>query len=160
MGDKKGKAVRSNIENAFDVYCQEGGNAESARRRLEKEEGLKLTRKSFKKWMVDYNFESRRVEMDAKRQADKEATSTAWARSVKGLLNVMTGYENYMASDDFLNSKTGKPDDQSVYAYASVVGQLRLLLRKFDYLKEDESLPDENVKVKASEILRDYYGIG
>lgn len=154
-----GKAIRENMEFSFKVYCEEGGNAESTRRRLEKEIGLKLTRKNFKKWIDDNNFDSRRIEIDALRQAGGKVIDTAWVRSVKGLLKLMDKYETYMHGDSFFSAK-GKPDNMAVFAYAGIVGQLRLLLRKFDYIKETEKLPDENVKAKTEEILRDIYGIG
>ena len=154
-----GKATRENRDQAFIVYCEEGGNAERTRRRLRSEMGLSLTRKSLNDWIVKYKFKPRRIEVDAKRQADKDAVDTAWTNAVGGYLRLMRQYENYFESPEFLNEK-GKPDDQAVYAYASITGHLRMYLRKLDYIKEDEKMPDQDVKKKAAEILRDVYGIG
>ena len=153
-----GKATRDNRDQAFIVYCEEGGNAERTRRRLRTEMGLSLTRKSLSDWIVKYKFKPRRIEVDAKRQADKDAVDTAWTKAVGGFLRIMNQYEKYMDSPEFINEK-GKPDDNAVYAYANITGRLRLYLRKLDYIKEDEKMPDQDVKKKAAEILRDVYGI-
>ena len=152
-----GKATRENREKAFIIYCEEGGNAERTRARLKSEMELSLTRKSFDDWIKKYKFKDRRIEVDAKRQAESGAISTAWAKAVSGFLKVMKKYEKYMESEDFI--RKGKPDHMAVFAYASVTGQLRMYLRKLDYIKEDENVPDQDVKKKASEILRDVYGI-
>ena len=145
MAGTKGKATRENIELAFEVYRTMGGNKSATLRELKKEHDFVITRDTLYSLIKDYRFDQRRVEADAKSQADKEASLSAWARSVSGLLKIIGEYDRYMFSPGFYNDK-GRPDNMAVFAYTSLLGQLRLYLRKLGYIKDDDNVTDEDVK--------------
>jgi hypothetical protein len=149
----KGKGIRRNVDLAFDVYCETGGDVAATIRELASRHGLTVSRPTFYDWAKAHSFDARRVGVDARRQADREALLTARARMVRGLLDRMEQYEAYMASQG------GKPDHMAQFAYNGIVGQLRLLVRKFEYEDVEETAPAEDVKVKARDILKEIYGI-
>ncbi len=146
MAGTKGKATQKNIDTAFEVYRSTGGIKSATIKMLKKEHGLSITRDTLYTWIKENNFDERRKEIDAQRLADQVATVSAWARAVKGLLKVTKKYEAYMDSDAFFNAK-GKPNDMAVFAYAAVTSQLRLFLRKLDYIKDDERAADDVKKI-------------
>ncbi len=150
MPGTKGKAIRENVELAFDVYCETGGDKSRTVEILKKKHGLSISRKTLYNWIKAKRFDERRIEVDAQRQANRKAVVTAWVSAVHGLLKVMAMYDKYIDSPEFFNAK-GRPDNNAVYAYSGVLGQLRLYLRKLEYIKGDES-EDESIRQIAKGI--------
>lgn len=113
----RGKAIRENVELAFDIYCDQGGNKERTLVELEKR-GLSLTKKTLYRWIKRYRFEERRLEVDAERQRLQDSQMSFEEKMLKALTDQKEKYETYFTS----SAEPGKPPDtQAMHAYTNLV---------------------------------------
>lgn len=111
----KGKSyIAENREIAFRVYCEEGGNVEATLRRLEKEHGLKLSKKTFYEWMKKFNFEERLKKVDAARQETRDSQLSFEEKMLNDLIVQKNKYEKYFETISGI-------DNQSQYAYTNII---------------------------------------
>jgi len=110
----KGKSfIAENRELAFRIYCEQGGNVEATLRAMDKA-GLKLSKPSFNEWREKFNFEDRRVKVDAERQKTKDCQISFEDQMMNALIKQKDKYEAYFET-------LSVPDHQAQYAYAGVI---------------------------------------
>ncbi|MDA8155578.1 MAG: hypothetical protein M0Z52_03860 [Actinomycetota bacterium] len=148
--DRKGKAIRQNIEMAYGVYCLLGGNVAKTQKELEKR-GLKLSRPSLDKWIKDYRFEERMKQADAERQEAEDCQLSLEQKMMKKLLRQIERYEEYLDS-----LPINQMDHQATYALTNLYKTVVELSRK---AKGVDAKSPATLRKKADEIMRAEYGI-
>lgn len=120
----KGKSyIAENRELAFKAYCVEGGNVEATLRRLEKEQGLKLSKPTFYDWMKKYNFEERLEKVDAERQKTKDSQISFEEKMLNDLIVQKEKYEKYFET-------LAGIDNQAQYAYTNIIKTIMEVRKK------------------------------
>ena len=146
MSGTKGKAVRENIDLAFDVYCTHGGNESRTLIELERR-GFRLQRATLRDWIKKYRFKERRAEVEAERQTAGDSQLSFEQKMLRKLIKQIEKYERYFETTDI--------DNQAMYAYTNLLKTVVELSRK---VKAKETDPEE-FKKKAEEILESEFGI-
>lgn len=132
MSGKKGKAVRKNLELAYDVYCAQGGNKSATLKVLKKDHGLKLSRPTFDAWIKDYRFEARLLKAEAERQRMADTQLSFEEQMLKALVERKAEYDTY-----FQSSKAVVPETQMMYAYTNLVKTIIDIQTKLNAYKAD-----------------------
>jgi hypothetical protein len=145
----KGKAVRENIDLAFDVYCAMGGIVEKALVELERR-GLRLAKSTFYDWMEKYDFERRRVQLEMERQEIRDSQLSFEESMLRDLLKQKKKYEQYFEGIQGV-------DNQASFAYANIIKTVIELSRKIKPRGEEKD--PEELRRMADEILEMEYGI-
>lgn len=146
--NKRGIAVRRNIERAFDVYCAAGGNASRTLRALEKE-GFRLSRPTLDDWIKEFDFAGRMARADAERQTLEQFERDPRARLLISCLRRIEAYERYFET-------VTKPYPQADFALTGIMNQVREILKSYPTAS---TAATEDPRLKAQEILRTEYGI-
>ncbi len=146
--DTKGKAVRDNLDLAYDIYCDKGGNVSQTIIELERR-GLRLSRPTMDKWITDYRFKERFQDANAERQRAADNQLTFEQRMMSKLVSQIEKYEKY------LDETTGV-DNQATYAYTNLLKVVVELSRK---IKVKENRDPDELRAAAAEILESEYGI-
>ena len=146
--DTKGKAVRDNLDLAYDIYCDKGGNVSQTIIELERR-GLRLSRPTMDKWIADYRFKERFQDANAERQRAADNQLTFEQRMMSKLVSQIEKYEKYL-------EETTGVDNQATYAYTNLLKVVVELSRK---IKVKENRDPEELRAAAAEILESEYGI-